>query len=55
MEVSYPYAVLEPVNNKQIAKKIFSGSSEIRHNPELVDLFPVELLQELVRCMRNIL
>jgi hypothetical protein len=36
------YAVLEPVNNKEIAKKYFPDL-EIRHNPELVDLFPVEL------------
>ena len=28
---------------------------EIRHNPELVDLFPVELLQELIRCVRYVL
>lgn len=36
-------------------EKKYSGRLEIRHNPELVDLFAVELLQELIRCMRDIL
>jgi len=47
MEVSDPYAVLEPVNNKEIAKKSILRILEIRHNPELVDLFPVQLVEEL--------
>ena len=28
---------------------------EIRHDPELVDLFPVELVEELVGCVFDIL
>src|SRR5271157_4552213 len=28
---------------------------EIRHNPELVDLFPVELVEELIGCMLDVL
>jgi hypothetical protein len=41
--------------NGKIFKNIHYYALKISHNPELIDLFPVELVKELIGCVPDVL